>query len=199
LCVTLWKLPDAFSSSFKREAKKIFFPTFPKKKKSNSSNRRKIILKLNHIFQQVCNACGLYYKLHGVNRPLAMRKDGIQTRKRKPKSSSSQSQDKKLKIGSQEKSCDSGKWKPVKIQLSFLQGFYISIDQPVLFTNDKLNTHISQNDQKLVGILIENLNLVSFCQVLSVTCDFEIKVRTLKDIKIKILTILMILISESSK
>uniref|UniRef100_G1PCU7 GATA-type domain-containing protein n=1 Tax=Myotis lucifugus TaxID=59463 RepID=G1PCU7_MYOLU len=29
----------------------------------------------------VCNACGLYYKLHQVNRPLTMRKDGIQTRK----------------------------------------------------------------------------------------------------------------------
>ncbi|EPQ08830.1 Erythroid transcription factor [Myotis brandtii] len=31
----------------------------------------------------VCNACGLYYKLHQVNRPLTMRKDGIQTRNRK--------------------------------------------------------------------------------------------------------------------
>ncbi|KAK6960226.1 transcription factor gaf1 [Biomphalaria glabrata] len=37
--------------------------------------------------EPVCNACGLYYKLHQVNRPLSMKKDGIQTRKRKPKSS----------------------------------------------------------------------------------------------------------------
>ncbi|CAF0813435.1 unnamed protein product [Brachionus calyciflorus] len=31
----------------------------------------------------VCNACGLYYKLHNVNRPVTMKKEGIQTRKRK--------------------------------------------------------------------------------------------------------------------
>nr|XP_046198281.1 GATA-binding factor 2-like isoform X1 [Oncorhynchus gorbuscha] len=31
----------------------------------------------------VCNACGLYYKLHNVNRPLTMKKEGIQTRNRK--------------------------------------------------------------------------------------------------------------------
>lgn len=37
----------------------------------------------------MCNACGLYFKLHGINRPLAMRKDGIQTRKRKPKKAGS--------------------------------------------------------------------------------------------------------------
>lgn len=35
--------------------------------------------------EPVCNACGLYYKLHNVPRPLTMKKDGIQTRKRKPK------------------------------------------------------------------------------------------------------------------
>ncbi|KTG18047.1 hypothetical protein cypCar_00016285 [Cyprinus carpio] len=33
--------------------------------------------------EPVCNACGLYFKLHNVNRPLAMKKEGIQTRNRK--------------------------------------------------------------------------------------------------------------------
>ncbi|XP_060516726.1 transcription factor GATA-4-like isoform X2 [Cylas formicarius] len=42
--------------------------------------------------EPVCNACGLYYKLHSVNRPLSMKKDNIQTRKRKPKGSKSSSQ-----------------------------------------------------------------------------------------------------------
>ena len=35
--------------------------------------------------ESVCNACGLYYKLHQVERPKTMKKDTIQTRKRKPK------------------------------------------------------------------------------------------------------------------
>ncbi|XP_037082899.1 transcription factor GATA-6-like isoform X2 [Pollicipes pollicipes] len=39
----------------------------------------------NNVGEPVCNACGLYFKLHQVNRPMTMRKDGIQTRKRKPK------------------------------------------------------------------------------------------------------------------
>lgn len=39
----------------------------------------------NNHGEPVCNACGLYYKLHNVNRPQSMKKDGIQTRKRKPK------------------------------------------------------------------------------------------------------------------
>ncbi|XP_026667234.1 box A-binding factor-like isoform X2 [Ceratina calcarata] len=42
----------------------------------------------NNNGEPVCNACGLYYKLHQVNRPLSMKKEGIQTRKRKPKNHS---------------------------------------------------------------------------------------------------------------
>ncbi|VDK44881.1 unnamed protein product [Anisakis simplex] len=33
--------------------------------------------------QPVCNACGLYHKLHNISRPISMKKDGIQTRNRK--------------------------------------------------------------------------------------------------------------------
>ena len=43
----------------------------------------------NNEGEPVCNACGLYFKLHNVNRPITMKKEGIQTRKRKQKSSSS--------------------------------------------------------------------------------------------------------------
>lgn len=35
--------------------------------------------------EMVCNACGLYYKLHGINRPVTMRRDTIHTRRRRPK------------------------------------------------------------------------------------------------------------------
>uniref|UniRef100_A0A1B0DP75 GATA-type domain-containing protein n=1 Tax=Phlebotomus papatasi TaxID=29031 RepID=A0A1B0DP75_PHLPP len=45
----------------------------------------------NTLGEPVCNACGLYYKLHNVNRPETMKKDTIQTRKRKPKGSKNSS------------------------------------------------------------------------------------------------------------
>ncbi|KAG4078359.1 hypothetical protein HA402_013069 [Bradysia odoriphaga] len=51
----------------------------------------------NNQGEPVCNACGLYYKLHTVNRPQSMKKEGIQTRKRKPKSTANQPQ--KLGMG----------------------------------------------------------------------------------------------------
>ncbi|XP_023314693.1 uncharacterized protein LOC106649701 isoform X2 [Trichogramma pretiosum] len=41
--------------------------------------------------EMVCNACGLYYKLHGINRPVTMRRDTIHTRRRRPKGEKSNS------------------------------------------------------------------------------------------------------------
>ncbi|XP_022249933.1 GATA-binding factor 5-B-like [Limulus polyphemus] len=54
---------------------------------SNCRTNTTSLWRRNSSGEPVCNACGLYYKLHGVNRPLAMKKDSIQTRKRKPKTS----------------------------------------------------------------------------------------------------------------
>ncbi|KAI1286076.1 Transcription factor GATA-4 [Halotydeus destructor] len=37
----------------------------------------------NELGEPVCNACGLYFKMHNANRPIQLRKDTLQTRKRK--------------------------------------------------------------------------------------------------------------------
>ncbi|XP_064473724.1 GATA-binding factor 6-B-like isoform X2 [Ornithodoros turicata] len=58
---------------------------------SNCGTTTTTLWRRNEEGEPVCNACGLYYKLHNVKRPLAMRKEGIQTRKRKPKGKSPQS------------------------------------------------------------------------------------------------------------
>ncbi|KAM3847288.1 erythroid transcription factor isoform 3-T4 [Vipera latastei] len=56
---------------------------------SNCQTTTTTLWRRNMNGEPVCNACGLYYKLHNVNRPLAMRKDGIQTRNRKVSSAKS--------------------------------------------------------------------------------------------------------------
>ncbi|XP_054726593.1 GATA zinc finger domain-containing protein 7 isoform X3 [Anastrepha obliqua] len=48
--------------------------------------------------EPVCNACGLYFKLHSVKRPLTMKKDTIQTRKRKAKGTKSEKPSKISKL-----------------------------------------------------------------------------------------------------
>ncbi|KAJ6640220.1 GATA-binding factor C [Pseudolycoriella hygida] len=83
----------------------------------------------NQSGEPVCNACGLYYKLHNVNRPLTMKKEGIQTRNRKL---SSKSKKKKgmgscLPIGSHLGMGDL--MKPLDHSKAFSSGFSASMGQ----------------------------------------------------------------------
>ncbi|XP_051758119.1 GATA-binding factor 1-B [Ctenopharyngodon idella] len=57
--------------------------------------------------EPVCNACGLYFKLHNVNRPLTMKKEGIQTRNRKV--SSKNRKGKKFSTAEENLYCDFSK------------------------------------------------------------------------------------------
>lgn len=54
---------------------------------ANCQTQNTTLWRRNSEGEPVCNACGLYYKLHQIARPLNMVKPGIQTRRRKPKTS----------------------------------------------------------------------------------------------------------------
>ncbi|CAJ0610535.1 unnamed protein product [Cylicocyclus nassatus] len=57
---------------------------------SNCSGTNTTLWRRNAEGEPVCNACGLYYKLHNVQRPITMKKEGqLQTRKRKAKADGS--------------------------------------------------------------------------------------------------------------
>ncbi|XP_042203685.1 transcription factor GATA-4-like isoform X2 [Homarus americanus] len=64
---------------------------------SNCGTTTTTLWRRNNEGEPVCNACGLYYKLHGINRPIQMRKDSIQSRKRKPKNKKTEEGDDKEK------------------------------------------------------------------------------------------------------
>ncbi|KAK6623884.1 hypothetical protein RUM44_010740 [Polyplax serrata] len=77
---------------------RIDFPHLIKKAKDSKSDIKRTdlsctncgtctttIWRRNALGEMVCNACGLYFKLHGVNRPMNMRRDTIHTRRRRAK------------------------------------------------------------------------------------------------------------------
>merc|ERR1712223_1774140 len=50
---------------------------------ANCKTQTTTLWRRNNNGEPVCNACGLYHKLHNVARPITLKKDGIQTRNRK--------------------------------------------------------------------------------------------------------------------
>uniref|UniRef100_A0A1I8FQF5 GATA-type domain-containing protein n=1 Tax=Macrostomum lignano TaxID=282301 RepID=A0A1I8FQF5_9PLAT len=50
---------------------------------SNCATTQTTLWRRNHKGESVCNACGLYFKLHQVDRPISHEKDSIQSRNRK--------------------------------------------------------------------------------------------------------------------
>lgn len=63
---------------------------------SNCNGTNTTLWRRNAEGEPVCNACGLYFKLHNVQRPISMKKEGqLQTRKRKPKNSDGSSSKKR--------------------------------------------------------------------------------------------------------
>ena len=65
--------PFLFQSSAKREGTSC----------TNCNTTTTTLWRRNTNGEPVCNACGLYHKLHNVPRPTALKKENIQTRNRK--------------------------------------------------------------------------------------------------------------------
>ncbi|XP_017042910.2 uncharacterized protein LOC108089255 [Drosophila ficusphila] len=124
--------------------------------------------------EMVCNACGLYFKLHGVNRPHSMRRDTIHTRRRRPKEL-----ERSKKKHKQMSSCSSmeptkpeyltSREQPLDISGLVLNKYKKEIDESetaatitdILLRRKKLNSLPAFNDTCESADLSAPLNLVS--------------------------------------
>lgn len=73
--------PDDYNDSVKK--RKASKNNLGRVQCSNCNTNSTTLWRRNPMGQPVCNACGLYYKLHNRNRPLSLKKDSILTRNRR--------------------------------------------------------------------------------------------------------------------
>ncbi|KAL3272448.1 hypothetical protein HHI36_013928 [Cryptolaemus montrouzieri] len=88
---------------------------------TNCGTQTTTIWRRNLKGEMVCNACGLYYKLHGVDRPHTMRRDTIHTRRRRPKASEDHQKEKIKAIAAKKGGNNNSETKDTEDMLSALR------------------------------------------------------------------------------
>ncbi|CEF61056.1 Zinc finger, GATA-type domain and Zinc finger,NHR/GATA-type domain-containing protein [Strongyloides ratti] len=108
----------------------------------------------------VCNACGLYYKLHGIQRPLSMKKDGdTQKRKRKPKSNNPDNVRKgRQEIGQIQGLHQSGNHQPSHVIYTNQQSFNPSTQNTVSY---QISTNGLDNSYENTNFNIDHFSRIS--------------------------------------
>ncbi|NP_001164701.1 gata4 transcription factor [Saccoglossus kowalevskii] len=129
---------------------------------ANCHTTQTTLWRRNNEGEPVCNACGLYFKLHSVNRPLALKKDTIQTRKRKPKNTNSdkngnQNMDDKSNIGLSTNSSSSIPVSTIKKEPMYVPSTMAS----TLLTTNALTALNSQHHSSMIMSPTHALNLTT--------------------------------------
>ncbi|XP_067620894.1 uncharacterized protein GATAd [Eurosta solidaginis] len=102
--------------------------------------------------EMVCNACGLYFKLHGVNRPHSMRRDTIHTRRRRPKESEKSKKKNKRASSPSEVLCKMPICGASGAGVELKQNMFLAVENPetTVFSFAKYKRHIDEEQAKII-------------------------------------------------